>query len=302
LTPVENRSKNWLNRVKNYLIGAECEIVMTTPQEHDKYMSIVQGLTHFSFITLASTIKKLHINVKKSRSFSSPVYSLMLDMVSRIVFQNPSLYYSIQKNNKETGYARKTLIKEGIYLSNLIEQGDEEDFVKNILESAQHLDEREEALIRSDNTIGMITQKANVLTNAMGNEIGLRDLYSKKIHVGVVKKVTSKCVVLENNEEISLKISNIDILSKKEVFEWKKNNLKLEYFDLTVQLSSNCDEKYLMKMFKHIEGIIEAEIIDVKQINDSLKNFTFHYSVFDKDDKYYVEEYICGIGGKIIHD
>jgi prephenate dehydrogenase len=225
----------------------------------------------------------------------------MLDMVSRIVFQNPSLYYSIQKNNKETGYARKTLIKEGIYLSNLIEQGDEEDFVKNILESAQHLDEREEALIRSDNTIGMITQKANVLTNAMGNEIGLRDLYSKKIHVGVVKKVTSKCVVLENNEEISLKISNIDILSKKEVFEWKKNNLKLEYFDLTVQLSSNCDEKYLMKMFKHIEGIIEAEIIDVKQINDSLKNFTFHYSVFDKDDKYYVEEYICGIGGKIIH-
>ncbi len=302
LTPVENRSKNWLDRVKNYLIGAECEIVMTTPQEHDKYMSIVQGLTHFSFITLASTIKKLHINVKKSRSFSSPVYSLMLDMVSRIVFQNPSLYYSIQKNNKETGYARKTLIKEGIYLSNLIEQGDEEDFVKNILESAQHLDEREEALIRSDNTIGMITQKANVLTNAMGNEIGLRDLYSKKIHVGVVKKVTSKCVVLENDEEISLKISNIDILSKKEVFEWKKNNLKLEYFDLTVQLSSNCDEKYLMKMFKHIEGIIEAEIIDVKQINDSLKNFTFHYSVFDKDDKYYVEEYICGIGGKIIHD
>ena len=302
LTPVENRSKNWLDRVKNYLIGAECEIVMTTPQEHDKYMSIVQGLTHFSFITLASTIKKLHINVKKSRSFSSPVYSLMLDMVSRIVFQNPSLYYSIQKNNKETGYARKTLIKEGIYLSNLIEQGDEEDFVKNILESAQHLDEREEALIRSDNTIGMITQKANVLTKSIGNEIGLRDLYSKKIHVGVVKKVTSKCVILENNEEISLKISNIDILSKKEVFEWKKNNLKLKYFDLTVQLSSNCDEKYLMKMFKHIEGIIEAEIIDVKQINDSLKNFTFHYSVFDKDDKYYVEEYICGIGGKIIHD
>jgi len=299
LTPVENRSENWLDRVKNYLIGAECEIVITTPQEHDKYMSIVQGLTHFSFITLASTIKKLHINVKKSRSFSSPVYSLMLDMVSRIVFQNPSLYYSIQKNNKETGYARKTLIKEGIYLSNLIEQGDEEDFVKNILESAQHLDEREEALIRSDNTIGMITQKANVLTNAMGNEIGLRDLYSKKIHVGVVKKVTSKCVVLENNEEISLKISNVDILSKKEVFEWKKNNFKLEYFDLTVQFPSNCDEKYLIKMFKHIEGIIEAEIIDVKQINDSLKNFTFHYSVFDKDDKYYVEEYICGIGGKI---
>ena len=97
LTPIEGRSNKWLNRVKEYLTNSECEIVVTTPQEHDKYMSIVQGLTHFSFITLASTIRKLHINVKKSRSFSSPVYSLMLDMVSRIVYQNPYLYYSIQK-------------------------------------------------------------------------------------------------------------------------------------------------------------------------------------------------------------
>ncbi len=136
LTPIEKRADSWLGRVKKYLEESECEIVMTTPQEHDKYMSIVQGLTHFSFITLASTIRKLNINVKRSRSFSSPVYSLMLDMVSRVVYQNPYLYYSIQKNNKETSYARKTLIKEGTYLSKLIEDGKEEDFVKNIIESS----------------------------------------------------------------------------------------------------------------------------------------------------------------------
>ena len=302
LTPVENRSENWLDRVKNYLISSDCEIVITTPQEHDKYMSIVQGLTHFSFITLASTIKKLNINVKRSRSFSSPIYSLMLDIVSRIVYQNPSLYYSIQKNNKETKHARKTLIKEGVYLSNLIDEGDEEDFVNNILESAQHLDEREEALIRSDKTIGMLTQKANLLTKSIGKELGLKNLYSKDIYVGIIKKVTSKNVILENSnhEEVELKISSVDILSKKEVFEWKRNNIKLEHFNLTVQLPSTCDEKYLIKMFKNIECIIDAEIIDVKRINDALVNFTFHYSVFDNEDKNYVEEYICGIGGKII--
>ena len=86
LTPIENKSDKWLSIIKDYLTESECEIIITTPQEHDKYMSIVQGLTHFSFITLASTIRKLNINVKKSRSFSSPVYSLMLDMVSRVVF------------------------------------------------------------------------------------------------------------------------------------------------------------------------------------------------------------------------
>jgi prephenate dehydrogenase len=296
LTPIENRANTWLDRVKNYLTKSECEIVMTTPQEHDKYMSIVQGLTHFSFITLASTIRKLNINVKRSRSFSSPVYSLMLDMVSRVVYQNPYLYYSIQKNNKETSSARKTLINEGIYLSKLIEDGKEEDFVKNIIKSSNHMDERKEALIRSDRAIGMLSQKANILTKSIGKEVGLKDLYSGNTHVGVVKNVTAKCVTLKNDEEIQLKISNVDILSKKEVFEWKKNNMELKNFDLTAQLPSGCDEKYLIKMFENIEPVIGVEITNIAQIDDSLMNFTFNYSVFNKEDKIYVEEYVRGIG------
>ena len=300
LTPVHGRSDKWFNQVKNFLIKSECELVITTPEEHDKYMSIVQGLTHFSFITLASTIRKLNINVKKSRSFSSPIYSLMLDMVSRIVFQNPSLYYSIQKNNKETEYARKMLINEGIYLSNLIEEGDEKDFVNNILESAKHLDEREEALIRSDKTIGMLTQKANLLTKSLSEEIGLKD-YDSNIYVGIVKKVTSKSVILENqlNEEVELKISNIDILSSEEVFEWKKNNIKLHHFNLTLQLPSNCNEEYLIKMFKNLDSVIDVDISNIDQFSDSMSNFTFHYTTFNKEDKYYVEDFIEGIGGKI---
>lgn len=300
LTPIENRSNKWFSRVRKYLEDSECEIVLTTPQEHDKYMSIVQGLTHFSFITLASTIRKLNINVKQSRSFSSPVYSLMLDMVSRVVYQNPHLYYSIQKNNKETANARETLIKEGIYLSRLIEEGQEEDFVKNIMESSEHMDEREEALIRSDQAISMLRQKSDILTGSIGKELGLKDLYSEKIHVGIVKKVSSKCVILENNGEIELKISNIDILSEKELFEWKKDNIELKNYDLTVQLPSRCDEKYLIKMFKNIEPVIDVEITDITQISDSQTNFTFNYSVFDKDEKSHVEEYIMGIGGNII--
>ena len=77
----------------------------------------------------------------------------------------------------------------------------------------------------------------------------------------------------------------MDILSRKEVFEWKKNNLKLENFDFTVQLPSKCNEKYLIKMFESIEGVIDAEIIDIKQIDDLKTNFTFNYSVLIKKIK-----------------
>ena len=301
LTPFENRSEVWLDKVKNYLTKSGCEVVLTTPHEHDKYMSIVQGLTHFSYITLASTIRKLNINVKKSRSFSSPVYSLMLDMVSRIVYRNPYLYYSIQKNNKETSNARKTLIREGIYLSNLIEAGEEEDFVKSIVESAQHLDEREEALIRSDRAISMLSQKANLLTKSIGNEMGLKDSYSGKIHVGIVKQVTSKSVILEDSDggKITLTLSGVDIMSEGEVFEWKKSNLELEHSDLSVAFPLKSDGKYLLEMFKNIGPVIDAEIVDVNEIDDSKAVYTFHYTLFERKDKCYVEEYIEGIGGII---
>ena len=301
LTPFENRSNKWQPIVEAFLDESGCETVITTPEEHDRYMSIVQGLTHFSFISLASTIKKLNINVKRSRSFSSPVYSLMLDMVSRIVCQNPYLYYSIQKNNKETANAREALIRESTYLSKLIEEGDEEDFVKKMVESAQHLDEREEALIRSDKAIAMQTQKANFLTKSIDKEVALQHSFSKKIHFGIVKKVTSKNVILENNnkEETTYKISNMDILTEKELFEWKKNNLKLEEFDLSVSFPSKCDEKYLIKMFKNIEPVIDVEVTDSEEIDDSLREYTFHYTLFDRKDEKYVEEYISAVGGTI---
>ncbi len=299
LTPIKNRSDKWLGRVKEFLTKSNCEIVLTNPSEHDKYMSIVQGLTHFSFIALASTIRKLNINVKESRNFSSPVYSLMLDMVSRIVFQNPYLYYSIQKNNNETGNARKALIKESTYLSNLIEQGAEEDFVKSIMESAQHLDEHEEALVRSDKAISMTTQKANILTKSIGKEIGLRQSYSQETYVGTVKKVTAKSAILDTgNEEITLNISHIDIMSERELYEWKKNNFKLEHADLNILLPLGCDEKYLLQMFKNIDPVIDAEITNINT-NDSKSTYTFHYTLFDEKDKEYVEKYIKGIGGKI---
>ncbi|MDO5860275.1 prephenate dehydrogenase [Methanobrevibacter sp.] len=299
LTPIKNRSDKWLGRVKEYLTKTNCEIVLTTPSEHDKYMSIVQGLTHFSFIALASTIRKLNINVKESRNFSSPVYSLMLDMVSRIVFQNPYLYYSIQKNNDETGNARKALIKESIYLSDLIEHGAEEDFVNSILESAKHLDEREEALVRSDKAISMTTQKANILTKSIGKEIGLRQSYSQETYVGTVKKVTAKSAIINaGGEELTLNISHIDIMSESELYEWKKNNLKLEHADLSVILPSQCDEKYLLQMFKNIDPVIDAKITNAIG-NGSKSIYTFHYTVFDEKDKAHVEEYIKGIGGEI---
>ena len=304
LTPIKDRSKKSFEIIKNFLEKKNAHIVISTPEEHDKIMSVVQGITHFSYISIASTIKKLNISVKKSREFASPIYSLMLDMISRIVSQNPYLYYSIQKSNNETAISRKTFIEESIYLSKLIENGEVDLFVENMSDSAKHLDEFEEALGRSDKAINSLTNDLTVLKNSIGKEIGVEHQYSKKIHVGIVDKVTADNVTLINdkNQEITLKISNINKLSDDEFYKWKKNNLKLHEFDVSVIFPQRCNKNILLNMFKNIKPVINVELVDVytgEQIKTDYMSLTFHYSTFNKHDKNYVENYLKGIGGII---
>ena len=56
----------------------------------------------------------------------------------------------------------------------------------------------------------------------------------------------------------------------------------------------------LNAMFEKIEGVIDAEITDIKKISDLQTKFTFSYSLFNKKERQYVEEYVEGIGGTII--
>lgn len=304
LTPIENRSEKYFNKIKSYLENKDANVVISTPEEHDKTMSVVQGLTHFSYISIASTIKKLGISVKKSREFASPVYSLMLDMISRIVSQNPYLYYSIQKSNKETLLSRKTLIEESNRLSKLIEEDKEEEFVYNMSESAKHLDEYEEALGRSDKAISILTHDFNIIKSSKGKEMGFKHQYSKNIHVGIVESVTTTTVTINDlkNDRVTLNISNIRVLSKREVYDWKVKNLPLHTFDVSVMLPKSCNEDVLLDMFRHIKPVIDVSIKDVytgKQIDSDYMSMTFHYTTFNKEDKETVEKYLIGIGGKI---
>lgn len=304
LTPQEDKCNIWFDKVKSYLEQKDANIVISTPQEHDKIMSVVQGLTHFSYISIASTIRKLGISVKKSREFASPVYSLMLDMISRIVSQNPYLYYSIQKSNKQTAISRKTLIEESNRLAKLIDKNNEEEFVYDMSMSAKHLDEYEEALGRSDKAISVLTHDLNYIKESIGKEIGFEHQYSKTIHVGTVKSVNTTTVTIKDlkNKEITLKISNINILTEKEVYEWKKNNLKIHEFDVSVIFPNTCNKEILLNMFSKIEVVIDVNIKDIytgKQIKENYMSITFNYTTFNKEDRKIVEDYLVGIGGKI---
>jgi len=77
--------------------GARC--TMTTPEEHDKMMAVVQGLTHYVTLCMADSIRRLGMDIEATKEFTSPVYQIELSLVGRLLSQDPDLYADILQQN-----------------------------------------------------------------------------------------------------------------------------------------------------------------------------------------------------------
>ena len=77
--------------------GARCTIA--TPEEHDRMMAVVQGLTHYVTLCMAGTIRKLSIDIGSTEEFTSPVYQIELSLIGRLLSQDPELYADILTEN-----------------------------------------------------------------------------------------------------------------------------------------------------------------------------------------------------------
>lgn len=148
------RSGKWTEWLLNFFREEEAVIKECTAEEHDKMMSVVQGITHISSIATAMALKELDINVEDTLEFSSPVYKLRLDMVGRVLSQSPQLYAEIAIENPLN---RETLQAYHDALSTLlrcVKKKDESSFVQSFDAAANHLgDFKEEAYQKTSELI-----------------------------------------------------------------------------------------------------------------------------------------------------
>jgi len=213
LTPL--RRSKWVDRAVSFLKGHGARVLVTSPEKHDRMMSVVQVLTHFAYISIALTIRDLSVDVRESRRFASPIYNLMLDTIARIVSQNPYLAYSIQVYNRYGEDVRKAFVGAVERLEDLLRHGERDDFVRWMSFAAKGLDDVEASLGRSDKAIFALNRELDVLKDSIGKEVGLRHIYSGNVHVGVLESVDPDFVVLRvGKRRVRLKVSNIQVLSR----------------------------------------------------------------------------------------
>jgi prephenate dehydrogenase len=107
-----------------------------SPEEHDRMMAVVQGLTHFQAIAGAHCMAVLGFDTAQSLRIASPVYRMRLAMMGRILEQNPRLYAEIQIFNPFVREVLLALLESSRKLSDIIDRGDVDGFVREF-ESAR---------------------------------------------------------------------------------------------------------------------------------------------------------------------
>lgn len=301
LTPPDEGK--WFKKVYEFLENEKARVIVTSPQNHDKMMSVVQGLTHFAYIGVASTIERLNIDVKESRKFASPVYGLMVDMIARIVAQNPYLYYSIQTENKYIEETHKTFISVYRELSDMILNEDQDGFVHLMGSAAKHLDDLEAALGRSDKAISALSEEIRILKNSIGKEVGLRHIYSGKVHVGILEDISPDFITLiQNKKDIKLKLSNVEVLGKQSIYKWKIENYPQKSYDISAVFPESCDPEIIVNTLKKLDDVVNANLVDVyggKQIPSGKISITMEYKVINPEARFSVENLLKGFGAVI---
>jgi prephenate dehydrogenase len=133
------RGKKWFAWLKKLLANNGAKIKITKPRHHDQMMAVIQGVIHFSSITISHTLKELGIGVEESKEFSSPIYKLRLDMVGRILNQDPNLYADIEISNTRAKKAIKTYLNTQKKLLKIINKKDNAAFIKYFKEAADYM-------------------------------------------------------------------------------------------------------------------------------------------------------------------
>lgn len=135
-------------------------LVHSTAEEHDRLMAVIQGVMHFSSIALAHCMMQLGIDVEKTMLFTSPIYKVRMDMVGRIMAQDPSLYAEIEILNPYAREAIHALNRSSDTLFELIERKDIDGFVSYFEEAASYMGEFKEKALAESNRLLRALQKS----------------------------------------------------------------------------------------------------------------------------------------------
>ncbi len=135
------RGEKWFNWLHDLFVTAGARVEITTPEEHDRLMSLVQGLTHFTLITLGTTFRRLHADINRMETLATPTFRAVYDQVYHLVNQNFPLYAHIQLLNPQNRRTHAAFAEAVEQLRQIVLAGDADALI-GVLEENQRYFEK----------------------------------------------------------------------------------------------------------------------------------------------------------------
>jgi prephenate dehydrogenase len=117
--------------------GAACTI--TTPENHDRMVAIVQGLTHYVTLCMADTVRRLGMDIRATKEFTSPVYQIELGLMGRLLSQDAALYADILQQNPFVPGVLAGCRESAAELAEIVKDQDPEKFRAYFERNSRHL-------------------------------------------------------------------------------------------------------------------------------------------------------------------
>lgn len=127
----EGRSPERARPLLNVMQTQGARLVFCSAEEHDQMMTVVQAVRHFVTFSLGSFLASENVDVTRSLQFASPVYRLEIDMVSRLLAQDASLYTDIMLASEERRAMIKKLAAHYQQLAELVSNNDREGLLQH---------------------------------------------------------------------------------------------------------------------------------------------------------------------------
>ena len=112
---------------------------MKSLREHDKYMSLIQGMTHFSHVCFTTAMKKLDLDFDKVMEICSPIYQSNISFSSRITGGDENLYTNIIMDNPANKEVLQMYLDTSSKLLGMVKNQNYEDFKSNFNDNREYL-------------------------------------------------------------------------------------------------------------------------------------------------------------------
>ncbi len=122
------RGDLWFDWLHQMFCARGLVVIDSTPDQHDRAMSIVQVLVHFATEVMGQTLRNLGVDLQETLQFTSPVYLIELLMTARHFAQSSKLYASIEMANPATAAVMDAFVESAQGLQKIVGDGNHDAF------------------------------------------------------------------------------------------------------------------------------------------------------------------------------